>query len=108
MRITRRHVAAAAALVLAAASLPSDSHAESADEAAVKKAIDDLSKAMIAADKAKLEALVVCVGVVRLARAVRDRFERLGRVLTAELLGVAAFQNQPEPNVEEVGKFRVV
>lgn len=58
MRITRRHVAAAGALVLAAASLPSSSHAESADEAAVKKAVDDLSKAMIAADKAKLEALV--------------------------------------------------
>ena len=57
MRITRRHVAAGA-LVLAAASLPSSSRAESADEAAVKKAIDDLSKAMIAADKAKLEALV--------------------------------------------------
>lgn len=59
MRITRRHVAAAGALVLAAAaSLPSSSHAESADEAAVKKAVDDLNKAMIAADKAKLEALV--------------------------------------------------
>ncbi len=58
MRITRRHVATAGALVLAAASLPASSHAESADEAAVKKAVDDLNKAMIAADKAKLEALV--------------------------------------------------
>jgi hypothetical protein len=58
MRITRRHVAAAGALVFAAASLPSSSHAESADEAAVKKAVDDLGKAMIAADKAKLEALL--------------------------------------------------
>jgi hypothetical protein len=58
MRITRRHVAAAGVLVLAAASLPTSPHAESADEVAVKKAIDDLSKAMIAADKVKLEALV--------------------------------------------------
>lgn len=58
MRITRRHVAAAGALVLAAVSLPSAAHAETADEAAVKKAVDDLNKAMIAADKAKLEALV--------------------------------------------------
>ena len=58
MRITRRHVAAAGALALAAASLPSSSHAESADEAAVKKAIDDLGKAMIAADKAKLDDLL--------------------------------------------------
>jgi hypothetical protein len=56
MRITRRHLAAAAAL--AAASLPSIAHAESADEAAVAKAVDDLNKAMIAADKAKLEMLV--------------------------------------------------
>jgi len=58
MRITRRHVAAAGALVFAAASLPSSSNAESADEAAVKKAIDDLGKAMIAVDKAKLDALL--------------------------------------------------
>jgi ketosteroid isomerase-like protein len=56
MRITRRHLAAAGALALAA--FPTISHAESADEAAVRKAIDDLSKAMLAADKAKLEALV--------------------------------------------------
>jgi ketosteroid isomerase-like protein len=58
MSITRRHLAAAGALALAAASLPISAHAESADEAAVRKAIDDLTKAMMAADKAKLEALV--------------------------------------------------
>ena len=58
MRITRRHVATAGALVFAAASLPSSSYAESADEAAVKKGIDDLGKAMIAADQAKLDALL--------------------------------------------------
>jgi ketosteroid isomerase-like protein len=55
MRITRRHLATAGALALAVASLPA--HAESADEAAVRKAVDDLTKAMMAADKAKLEAL---------------------------------------------------
>jgi ketosteroid isomerase-like protein len=60
MRVTRRHLAAAGVLALAA--LPTITatiaKAESADEAAVRKAIDDLSKAMLAADKAKLEALV--------------------------------------------------
>ena len=56
MRITRRYIAAAGALALAATSLPS--HAESADEAAVLKALDNLGKAMIAADKAALEAVV--------------------------------------------------
>jgi hypothetical protein len=56
MRITRRHLAAAGALVLVAASLPA--HAESADELAVRKAIEDLTKAMVAADKPALQALV--------------------------------------------------
>ena len=54
MRITRRHVAAGA---LALAALPAIAYAESADEAAVNKAVDDLNKAMIAADRAKLEML---------------------------------------------------
>jgi len=56
MSITRRDLGTAAALALA--SLPVIAHAESTDEAAVKKAIDDLTKAMKAADKAALEALV--------------------------------------------------
>lgn len=57
MRITRRDMAAVGALALVAAASPL-AHAESADEGAVKKAVDDLTKAMMAADKAKLEALV--------------------------------------------------
>jgi Domain of unknown function (DUF4440) len=56
MRITRRYLAASGALALAVTSLPS--HAESADEAALRKAVDNLGKAMIAADKAALEAVV--------------------------------------------------
>src|SRR5262245_28048041 len=56
MRITRRYLAVAAAIVLTTTSLPGQ--AESADETAVKKAIDDLVKAMTAADKAALEAVV--------------------------------------------------
>lgn len=58
MRVTRRQLAAAGALAFAAASLPSIALAQSADEAAVAKAVDDLNKAMLAADKARLEALV--------------------------------------------------
>jgi hypothetical protein len=56
MRITRRNLAAAGALALVA-TVPATGHAESADEAGVRKAVDDLSKAMIAADRAKLEML---------------------------------------------------
>ena len=58
MRITRRYLAAAGALAFAVASQPLVAHAESADEGAVRKAVDDLTKAMTAADKAQLEALV--------------------------------------------------
>jgi len=56
MRITRRYLAAAGTLALAATSLPG--HAESADDAAVRKALDNLNKATIAADKAALEAVL--------------------------------------------------
>ena len=56
MHISRRTLAAAGALAVVAAA--TDLHAESADEAAVAKAVADLTKAMLAADKAQLEALV--------------------------------------------------
>jgi len=56
MRISRRTLAAAGALAVVAAA--THGHAESADEAAVAQAVADLTKAMLAADKAKLEALV--------------------------------------------------
>ena len=59
MHVTRRHLAAGALALAALPTIaPTAARAESADEAAVRKAIDDLSKAMLAADKAKLEALV--------------------------------------------------
>jgi ketosteroid isomerase-like protein len=59
MTINRRQLAAAAFLALGAAALPrSPALAESADEAAVAAAVAALTKAMLAADKAKLESLV--------------------------------------------------
>jgi len=60
MRITRRHLATAGALALAAPGLllvPA-AGAQSADEAAVAQAVEALRKAMLEADRAKLEALV--------------------------------------------------
>jgi ketosteroid isomerase-like protein len=56
MRITRRHLAAVGALALVAAAPVV--HAETADETAVKEAINDLLKAMVSADKAKLDSLL--------------------------------------------------
>ncbi len=60
MTMTRRHLAVAGALALGTSVLlaGSASLAQSADEAAVNAAVEALRKAMVDADKARLEALV--------------------------------------------------
>lgn len=60
MRVHRRHMAVASVMLLGAASiLPGRSVvAQSGEEAAVNQAIEALRKAMIAGDRAQLEALV--------------------------------------------------
>ena len=57
MQLTRRHLAAAGALALGAANLIRPALAEAADEAAVKKAADELRTAVFKQDKAKIESL---------------------------------------------------
>jgi len=59
MEISRRHLAAAGALALGALNLlqSASSAAESADEAAVDKAVEALRKALLEKDKARLELL---------------------------------------------------
>src|SRR5712692_5669112 len=59
MNLTRRDLAAAGALALAGASLVRPAYADSADEAAVKKGVDELRVAILKQDKAKLDALTV-------------------------------------------------
>ena len=56
MTISRRQIGAFAFLALGAASLPA--RAETNDQAAVAEAVAALTKAMLAADRAKLESLV--------------------------------------------------
>ena len=56
MTISRRQIGAFAFLALGAASLPA--LAETSDQTAVAEAVAALTKAMLAADRAKLEALV--------------------------------------------------
>ena len=60
MIIARRQIAGVGAAVLATVALARlhPSLAQSGDEAAVNKAVDDLRKAMMSGDKAQLEALV--------------------------------------------------
>ena len=59
MTLTRRHLALAGTCAFATTVLPaSGAVGQGADDAAVNQAIEDLRKAMLAADKAKLEELV--------------------------------------------------
>jgi ketosteroid isomerase-like protein len=57
LKLSRRHLAATGALGLVAPTLIRAAHAQSADEAAVRKAVEELRTALIKQDKAKLEAL---------------------------------------------------
>jgi ketosteroid isomerase-like protein len=58
MKLSRRCVAAGGVLTFATAILIRDAQAQVGDEAAVNQAIEDLRKAMMAADKAELEVLM--------------------------------------------------
>ena len=58
MKLSRRRVALAGLAALAGASMPRASHSQGGDETAVSQAIEDLRKAMLAADQAGLEASV--------------------------------------------------
>jgi ketosteroid isomerase-like protein len=57
MNLTRRNLAAAGALALAAPTLIRSAEAQSADEATVKKAVDELRSAVVKQDKTKLDSL---------------------------------------------------
>ena len=57
MELSRRHLAAAGALALGAPTLIRSAHAQSADEATVKKAVEELRTALIKQDKATLDSL---------------------------------------------------
>jgi hypothetical protein len=50
MKLSRRHLAAAGALTLSAPTLIRSAHAQSADEATVKKAVEELRTAWIKQD----------------------------------------------------------
>ena len=58
MKLTRRDLAAAGVIALAASTLAGPARAADADEAAVAQAVEALRKAALTQDKAKLEGLV--------------------------------------------------
>ena len=55
MKLSRRHLAALGALALGAPTLIGSAHAQSADEATVRNAIEELRMAWLKQDKAKIE-----------------------------------------------------
>jgi ketosteroid isomerase-like protein len=57
MQLTRRHLAAAGVLALGASNLIRPALADAADEAAVKKAVEELRTAWLKQDKPKIESL---------------------------------------------------
>jgi hypothetical protein len=57
MKLSRRHLAAAGALALSGATLIGSAYAQSADEATVKNAVEQLRMAWLKQDKAKIESL---------------------------------------------------
>ncbi len=57
MKLSRRHLAAAGALMIGVTSVIKSALAEGPDEATLKKALDELRTAQVKQDKAKLEAL---------------------------------------------------
>src|SRR5208282_1603989 len=57
MNLSRRNLVAAGALALSAPAVIRSAHAESADEATVRKAVEELRMAWFKQDKAELEAL---------------------------------------------------
>ena len=57
MNLSRRNLVAAGALALGAPILIRSAHAQSADEPAVKKAVEELRMAWLKQDKAKIESL---------------------------------------------------
>ena len=57
MKLSRRHLAAAGALALSAPSLIGSAYAQSADEATVRNAVEQLRMAWLKQDKAKIESL---------------------------------------------------
>jgi len=59
MELSRRHLAAISVLALGSTTLIGSARAEGGDEAAVKKAVEELKAAYLKKDKAKLEQLTM-------------------------------------------------
>jgi ketosteroid isomerase-like protein len=107
MKLSRRHLATAGALALSAPILIRSVHAQSADEATVKKAVEELRMAWFKQDKAKLESLTA----EQLSYSHSDaRLEDKAKFIDGAMTRKATFKSLewPELTVEIVGNNAVV
>jgi hypothetical protein len=107
MNLSRRHLAAAGALVLAAPTLIRSAHAQSADEATVKNAVEELRIAWLKQDKAKLVALTAA----QLSYSHSDaHLEDKTKFIDGAMTRKATFKSLewPELTVQVVGNTAVV
>ena len=107
MKLSRRHLAAAGAFALSAPTLIRSAHAQSADEATVKKAVEELRMAWLKQDKAKIESLTA----EQLSYSHSDaRLEDKTKFIDGVMTRKATFKSLewPELTVQVVGNNAVV
>lgn len=107
MKLSRRHLAAAGALALSAPTLIHSAHAQSADEATVKNAVEELRMAWLKQDKAKLGSLTAA----QLSYSHSDaHLEDKTKFIDGAMTRKATFKSLewPELTVQVVGNSAVV
>ena len=107
MKLSRRHLAAAGALALSASALIRSAHAQSADEATVKNAVEQLRMAWLKQDKAK----IVTLTAEQLSYSHSDaRLEDKTKFIDGVMTRKATFKSLewPELTVQVVGNNAVV
>ena len=107
MKLSRRHLAAAGALALAAPTLIRSAQAQSADEGTVKKAVEELRMAVVAKDKAKLDALTAAqLSYSHSSAVLQDKAKFIDGVMAGK--ATVKSLEWPEMTVQIVGNTGVV
>jgi len=107
MKMTRRDLAATGALALAASTLIRPALAAAADEAAVKKGVDEFRIAVIKQDKAKIDALTAPqLSYSHSDAKLQNKAEFIDGVMTRQ--GTLKSLEWPEMTVQIVGASAIV
>ena len=107
MKLSRRHLAAAGTLALAAPTLIRSAQAQAGDEAAVKKVVEELRTAIVKQDKAKLDSLTAAALSYSHSDArLQNKAEFIDGVMTRK--GTLKSLEWPEMTVQIVGANGIV